>query len=279
MKKIKQKFGLLLVFGFLLFVSSCSDDTTMDNTQDVSKKTFLANENSLQKFNVFKGPQVSLGDGKVRSWASIRKDGFPLEIGIEFTAEAFNNLSSDAQEHDTFVVPLHQKAKAATPFDHIGLNWNPEGHPPPGVFSTPHFDVHFYMISMAERMQIPPWSPATDAAFNNYPPPGYMPANYFTPPGADTAEPQMGKHWLPVNLGDFLPFSKIMILGTYDGKFTFVEPMVTLNYLQSNEELNFAYPQPQFFAKPGNYPTVYNIYRNTSNGHVFITLSDFVVRN
>jgi hypothetical protein len=40
-----------------------------------------------------------------------------------------------------------------------------------------------------------------------FPPLGYLPADYFTS-GAGTAEGQMGKHWLPVNLGDYLPFSK-----------------------------------------------------------------------
>jgi hypothetical protein len=279
MKKIMKIGKLFFVVTLTIMFYSCSNEEALNNSNETSKKTFLEQNDSHLKFNVFKGPQVALGEGKVRSWVSIRKDGFPLEIGVEFTARAFENLSSEANDHATIVVPLHQKARAATPFDHIGLNWNPEGHPPPGVFSPPHFDVHFYMISQAERMAIPAWSPSSDAAFNNYPPTGYMPDSYFTPPGADTAEAEMGKHWLPVNLGDFLPFSKIMILGSYDGKFSFVEPMVTLDYLLSNEEMSFAYPQPQYFAVNGNYPTKYNIYRDSKKGHVFITLSDFVARN
>jgi hypothetical protein len=57
------------------------------------------------------------------------------------------------------------------------------------------------MISIAEQLAIPEWSLSTDAAFNLYPPLGYLPADYFTS-RAGTAEGQMGKHWLPVNLGD-----------------------------------------------------------------------------
>ena len=279
MEKMKKTMMLFFVLGLTVMFLSCSNEEALKSTNEASNKTFLEQNDSQMKYNVFKGPQVALGDGKVRSWVSLRKDGFPLEIGVEFTPKAFENLSLAPSNYATIVVPLHQKARAATPFDHIGLNWNPEGHPPVGVFSAPHFDVHFYMISQAERMAIPAWSPSSDAAFNNYPPLGYMPDSYFTPPGVDTAEPEMGKHWLPVNLGDFLPFSKIMILGSYDGKFTFVEPMVTLDYLLSNAEMSYAYPQPMSFEVNGNYPTKYNIYRETKKGHVFITLSDFVARN
>jgi hypothetical protein len=40
----------------------------------------------------------------------------------------------------------------------VGLNWNPHGHIPPGVYDLPHFDFHFYIepiekifaISLAE---------------------------------------------------------------------------------------------------------------------------------
>jgi len=32
---------------------------------------------------------------------------------------------------------------AVPPFDHIGINWNPNGHPPAGVYNRPHFDVPF----------------------------------------------------------------------------------------------------------------------------------------
>ena len=32
------------------------------------------------------------------------------------------------------------------PFKHQVTNYNPEGHGPPGVYSVPHFDFHFYMV-------------------------------------------------------------------------------------------------------------------------------------
>jgi hypothetical protein len=34
------------------------------------------------------------------------------------------------------------------------INWMPEGHPSPMVYTVPHFDFHFYMIPNAERLNI-----------------------------------------------------------------------------------------------------------------------------
>eukprot|EP01083_Nonionella_stella_P210402 761745_1 len=39
----------------------------------------------------------------------------------------------------------HQK------FNHLLLNWNPEGHAPLGIYNVPHFDFHFYFINSTER--------------------------------------------------------------------------------------------------------------------------------
>jgi hypothetical protein len=232
-----------------------------------------------EKDNTFYGPQVHVGDGKVRSWIKITHANEPLEIGIEMTPGALENLPHhhEGEAHPNWDIPFHQKVRGVTPFDHLTLNWNPEGHPPL-FFGAPHFDIHFYMMTEAERMAIPVWSPATDALFNNYPPAGYMPANYSAPPGAIGAEPAMGKHWLPPP-PTFLPFNHVMILGTYNGTFNFIEPMATLSYLQSGQSVSKDYSQPQKFAKAGYYPTKYNIWKDERTGHHFVSLSDFVWRN
>jgi len=89
----------------------------------------------------------------------------------------------------------------------------------------------------------------------------------------------MGKHWLPINLGAYLPFSKIMVYGSYGGQLIFVEPMITLNYLLSNVDFSMDYSQPENFAKAGNYPTKYNIYHDAITGNTYVTLSEFVARD
>lgn len=272
----------IIVLCFLFFFFSCSQDEMINNDLQTNVSQSLTAKISKVKLNVFKGPEVSLGNGKVRSWISVNKEtGMPLEIGIEMTPGALTGLPDGASgvELPVYILPLHLKATQLTPFDHIGLNWNPHGHEPEHVFDVPHFDFHFYMISVEEQMAIPEWSPETDGAFNNYPPAGYIPADYGTPPGPATAEPQMGKHWAPMNLGDYLPFTKILIYGSYNGKVIFVEPMVTLDYLLSNPDFSVDYSQPEFFQKSSNYPTKYNIFHDAATGNTYITLSDFVARN
>jgi hypothetical protein len=37
-------------------------------------------------------------------------------------------------------------------FTHFGLEWNPQGHPPSGIYEDPRFDFHFYLVPEAERL-------------------------------------------------------------------------------------------------------------------------------
>ena len=149
----------IILLGSLLFLFSCNQDEISNN--DLQGTTFqsLTEKKSASKINVFKGPEIALGYGKVRSWISVYSNGQPKEIGIEITKEALLHPSRDKNnsqpEGSTIAVPLHFKAKQATPFDHIGLNWNPNGHEPEHVFDVPHFDIHFYMISLENQLAIP----------------------------------------------------------------------------------------------------------------------------
>ena len=137
-----------MLFCVGIMLASCQKES-LESSVRLSEDGSLLNQ-SETKSNTFKGPQVDWGHGHARSWITLTHDGVPVEIGVEITGDAINTLGShpDAIEnHHTTVLPLHQKAIAATAFEHIGINWNPGGHPPAGVFTVPHFDFHFYMIS------------------------------------------------------------------------------------------------------------------------------------
>lgn len=277
---MKKFAALLLMVAVIVSSTSCRKEASVsEKAMNGPVSENMKEGSASEKTNTFHGPQVQVGNGKVRSWITINHDNHPVELGIEFTPGALENLPhhEEGEAHPYWNIPFHQKVEDVTPFDHLTLNWNPEGHPP-SFFVAPHFDIHFYMMTEAERLAIPAWSPATDALFNTYPPAGYMPANYSAPPGAIGAEPAMGKHWLPPP-PTFLPFNHVMILGTYNGMFNFIEPMATLAYLQSGQSVSKDYPQPQKFAKAGNYPTKYNIWKEERTGHRFVSLSGFVWRN
>jgi hypothetical protein len=288
----------LFLIGSLLLFFSCSQDELLNDDLLKTSSESLTAKISPDKVIVFKGPKVAFGQDSVRSWVSVNKlNGLPVEIGIEMTPGALLGLPQVEGPGATNVLPLHIKARQLTPFKHIGLNWQNHGHPGgPGntAFTAPHFDFHFYMISNEERLAIPPYSTTTHAAFNNFPPTattttttiplltttippgGYMPVGYMTPIGA--GEGQMGKHWLPVPF-NYLPFTKVMVYGTYDAKFIFVEPMVTLNFLQNKDnDFSSEYSQPAKFEKAGNYPTKYNMRHDPKTGNINITLSGFVAR-
>lgn len=222
------------------------------------------------KANTFYGPQVHLGNGKARSFVVMDKSGKPLELGVEMTAGAMQGLPED--EHDfeaaTFRLPLHYKAEQATAFDHVDINWNVQGHEPPGVFTIPHFDFHFYMITQGQQMAIPPYS-VNPAGFDNLPAPASWPIAYVPTPGG---VPQMGKHWVSTSFTP--PFSHTMIYGSYAGQFIFVEPMITRQFLLAGTRVDVPYSPLRGFPVAGKwYPQTYHIYKE--GGKHYVTLSNF----
>jgi hypothetical protein len=221
------------------------------------------------KNNTFNGPQVQMGSGKARAWITINQAGVPQEIGVEMTDDVLSGLPDT---NFNVAIPMHMKAKETTPFDHLFISWAAKGHPLPGTFIGPHFDVRFYMTSLEEHLAIPTYA-ADPSGFDNHPPAGYMPTSYF--PDAPVA--QLGVHWTDKNFDN--PVTKTMILGSYDGKFTFVSPIMILDVLKGGQSYSETYAQPQYFPKPNTYyPTKYNIYMDNDTKKHYITLNNFVFR-
>jgi hypothetical protein len=273
MKSLTKPFNgkWLLSASLLLFtLISCQKETSNDLTSKAGPSTSTAragNSDPELKYNTFKGPEVEVGDGIARSFATISHAGVPQEIGVVFTNEALSGL---ATVNTPYVLEFHHKALEVTPFEHIALGWSANGHPLPGTFIGPHFDVRFFMMSLADRLAIPaPPSPG----FSNFPPAGYMPANYFP----DAPAPMIGMHWTDKSFVAGVPVNHTLILGTWDGAFTFVSPIVTRADLLSGQSFSISYAQPQSVVKHSYYPTKYNIYVDEKQMH-YVTLSDFVWR-
>lgn len=284
-----------LIRSFLLFATvsamvSCKkenlkQDLPNEDTFSVSAKLVIpesvnmfasaAGNSSNRDYNTFYGPAVQLGNGHLRSWVNItRTDNTPLALGIEFTAKALQNLPTDHANFaaNTFVLPLHQKAKAATPFDHITINWEPEGHEPPGIYDVPHFDMHFYKITVAEQMAITGVPGPAPAA-------GYLPASYVI---RAATVPQMGTHWLDPSSPELSPpfnFTHTFIYGSNNGNVHFWEPMITRAFLLSGTTVSKSIAQPLLFSPSNtNYPTEYKIWKSNENNRHYVALTDFVLR-
>jgi hypothetical protein len=236
-----KKTGLLLVLAAVIF-TSCKKEKD-DNS------------------GLLKGPEVQVHEGKAWTWIQLDQNGNPQKMAISINDAALNSLpttggdGSHNQGHsgsNNWVLKFHPKANIS-PFNHLGLDWNPIGHEPDPIYGKSHFDFHFYMITPAEVDAIPPYE-VDSAKFKNSPSPEYLPAKYFNAGGG---VPKMGAHWVDVTSSEFnvQPFTQTFIYGSFNGKVTFYEPMITLDFIKKNNNFERSIPQPGKVQKSGYYPT------------------------
>ncbi len=214
---------------------------------------------------IVRGTEVAFGTGTAHSWVRLDGQDRPQEIGVSMSADAVATLG-----HDMIFVtlPLPDAALEAN-YGHVALDWMPHGHHPDGLFGVPHFDVHFYFTSEAERLAIDPADPDYMTKAASYPDRMFMPADYAPPPQPDPV-PAMGEHWLDMTHPIFsgAPFDHVFIYGSWDGAVTFLEPMVTLDVIASRQRFTAEIKQPAAVADTGYYPTRYTIsYNRGTNTH------------
>ncbi len=213
----------------------CSDGTSPDKT--------------------YFGPSITMGNGTARSYVVLTADGVPVSVGVSLSETALTGLPSVGT---AYVFALPSEAPVA-PYKHAVINWSPTGHPPQGVFTVPHFDVHFYIITTEERVAIL----LTDAQFGAKT--ARLPSAEFVPSGYVNdrfAIPQMGVHWTDPSSPAFTgqPFTKEFIYGSWDGAFTFYEPTMAKSLLDAKPAMSVTpIKLPSRYAKPGVYPTSYTI--------------------
>jgi hypothetical protein len=251
-----SNFSIGFMLGSTLLFSSCKKDK--DN----------------EAVTTYNGPEVQVGNGVARTFATIRSTGEPKEVGVILTKEAFTGLPST---NTVYPLEFDTKVKESTLFDHVALGLSATGHglPPTGNIGA-HFDFRFFMTTQAERLAIP--APSTSGfpaggGFDVSPPAGYLPANY----AMNAAVSQIGRHWGENVFHAGHHVDHTMILGTWNGKLTFINPIITLATLTSGQKESVAFPQPQLFERQGYYPTKYSFYKDDKDRHV-VTLSDFVRR-
>jgi len=264
-------------------ISNSEANASQTNLNNASVK-IPSGEQSEDAYNTFYGPVVQMGNGHARSWINVSHDNKALALGVEITDEALQNLPDIPEEERDFIsgpadflLPLHQKAKELTPYDHICINWNAHGHEPAGLYDIPHFDFHFYRMTLGEQMTIPPYNLAP-TLFDNDPPAGYMPDLYFHAPGG---VPEMGAHWIDLLTPELYgqPFTYTFIYGSYNGHVTFNEPMITMATIQGGNTIHKDIRQPLHFSPTNKYyPTQYSIWKDDSNNKHYISLDEMVLR-
>ena len=243
-----------------LLASACSDDSTAPAAP-----------------RLVYGAAQTLGAGTARTFVAVDGSGKPVSVGVALSEAAMNNLPTtpNAPSPSAAMLQLQLPTDApSTGFNHVMVDWNPNGHEPDQIYTLPHFDFHFYKVDPSVVMSIMPTDPqfATKAA--NLPAAPFVPTGYaaasalanITPAAATV--PMMGLHWLATNSPELQPppnnqqFKETFIYGSWDGKFIFLEPMITKAYLESLKNtagMTRTVGTPSQVAASGYYPSSYSI--------------------
>jgi Domain of unknown function (DUF5602) len=211
------------------------------------------------------GDTTNIGNGKAQSFIERNPAGQPLSAGFTMSEEALNGLPAT----DT-VYTIHMPTDNNLLIKHISINLSSKGHPPLHIYGAPHFDVHFYMISEEEQDAI-----AIDTKMEVLPPSDYIPKDYAPGPG----EPKMGKHWADTTSHEYhgADFDQTFIYGSYDGKFIFLEPMISLAYLRTQPNLDVSVKQAARVASTGYYPKKYAIRYDKEKKNYTIFLAELTL--
>lgn len=223
--------------------------------------TVLALGPAFAEDATYQGTPVRIGHGTARTVVRADAHGHLTSIGVVFTPGMLEGLPKAAKGADPdfpYVLAMPTTGPR-TVVDHVVINWESEGHPPPHVYDVPHFDFHFYMVSRAAQRSVKFKSEADSGSPAQQPPAALMPAGYIMPPG--TAVPDMGAHAVNPAGEEFhgKPFTATFIYGYYNKQLTFVEPMASLIYLKSKPLFSAPVARPMSYSKPGAYPAAYSI--------------------
>ena len=209
----------------------------------------------------YKGKAVRLGSGTAYTIVRADASGKPVSIGVVLTEKALEGLPAAAKGANPdfpFLLPMPAKGPR-TVVDHVVVNWESQGHPPPKVYDVPHFDFHFYLVDRRFQAKVKFKSEAESGNPRQQPAAEFLPAGYVVPPG--TAVSSMGVHAINPAAPEFngQPFAATFIYGYYNGKLTFLEPMASVAFLKSKPTFSAPVTRPATYLKSGVYPSKYSI--------------------
>ena len=284
---------LISIMGVVFFFFSLGLQVAQAN---IGNSQFVSPQS--QSDSIFYGEVKPLGDGTIRTFVKFDKDDVPSEIGVVFTEAALLGLPEeydhfgsdkfgsefplkltlrDGTGFSTFEYELPFPIEASTtPFTHMALNWNPNGHQPEGIFTAPHFDFHFCMISPKERHSITVDDDFLKKAYKQIPI-GLDAEGYEALPLA--AEPRMGLHWIDSTAPEFRKkaWTKSFLFGSFDGKIVFLEPMISKTFLETKSNTTDLIKQPSLYPQPGYYPTKYSV--SYADGEYSVSLNGLIYRS
>lgn len=229
------------------------------------------------------GECADVYQASVCTWARMQGDSV-IDVGATVPVASVENAPAEGGEMTwppaaAAVLQMPAAVVDATGLTHLTVYWEAMGHPP-GPYLTPHFDFHFYTVSIEDRMAIDCTDLSKPAALAD----GYSLPDVELPPpmasmlGVGTlvglCVPQMGMHsLLTAELEGSSPFRGTMVIGYNKGQSVFLEPMITKAMLM--EKASFDLPVPTIPGIPGKYPRKFHAeYDAQQNAYRFV-LSEF----
>jgi hypothetical protein len=92
----------------------------------------------------------------------------------------------------------------------------------------------------------------------------------------------MGLHWVDTTDG-LVPgkynFTQILINGTWDGEYTFIEPMMTREWMLTKQAVHKDLKQPQAYQRTGYFPTTYSVRYDDTTKEYLISLGGMTMRH
>ena len=231
-------------------------------------------------------PEVSLFGGTLSSYAELDPAGNVLEAGVIVpmtmieNAPATMDMSKPMIPKADAVLEFPEVVRKTTFLNHLGLFWNPMGHHPATRYGAAHWDFHFFTIqpSQAEKIDCSDLTQGDPKAVA----PGWLPPVSPNAPAKQFCVPLMGFHSGPVTEfkapGVFLDgqFEKVMIGGYYQGRYHFIEPMITKTLLEQRKSFSLPVPAPVSIGQTTRYPTKFNATFETASNAYRFAFSGFV---
>lgn len=208
-----------------------------------------------QTHNVAGSCQPAFGSS-ICTWAKMSGSKV-VSMGANVPLAAIENTPADGPmvwpPAPAAVIQMPTRARKATGVDHLTVYWEHHGHPPT-PYLTPHFDFHFYAISDADRQAIDctnktkPLAAATGYSLTDIDIPGLGKLEGLCVPG-------MGMHAITSSeLTSTTPFAGTMVLGYYDSKPIFFEPMVAKAKLMEKKSFSLPMTVPKGLGRGVQYP-------------------------
>jgi Domain of unknown function (DUF5602) len=271
--------ALILAVTGMVFAQHAANQRT-PTSQNNLQPSLRSESSNASKERTIVGETKPLGKGQVRSWLSLDKNGNPAAIGLTFTEDALKTLPNalpPGTEGMEVSLALPKEA-AATAFKHIGLDWNPHGHPPEKIYDLAHFDFHFYMITEEERAGIT--AKGDDLLKSRKQPAAeFVPEGYVYVP--DSEIPRMGAHWVNPLSKELQgqTFTTTFLYGSYDGRLIFAEPMIAKSFLETKTNVTELLKLPAKYARANAYyPTKYSVRYDPIKKEYTIALEGMTLR-